>query len=289
MDRHESLSYEDVSAQYPASELYRLVLVQRGSCLLKTAAGNYSVNAPAALCFNDSDSCTLDSCVDWKQLELFFHPATVNSAFTAAALRDSRANLSFTQQQDYDYLSAFVLRDGHSTGVLALSPAEAGRIGRLMLDYDAEIAQKRDRYWPCRSRACLLEILFLIFKMYHTLSNESLLQNLDDSLAGRIVHHLNCSAHERIRLDELCRRFDTNRTTLTRLVRSATGYPVIDYVNRLRAGKAALLLRDTSLPVDEVAARSGFNDSSHFSRLFKRIMNVSPGAYRRSFRDDVLR
>lgn len=54
-----------------------------------------------------------------------------------------------------------------------------------------------------------------------------------------------------------------------------------EYLRRARVEQAAALLRDTALPLSEIALRAGFADQSHFSRVFRRLLGVPPGAYRR--------
>ncbi|MFB9278114.1 response regulator [Cohnella cellulosilytica] len=59
-----------------------------------------------------------------------------------------------------------------------------------------------------------------------------------------------------------------------------TGFNFIDYLIRLRIGKAKELLGDPSLKIYEVAQRSGFNDVKYFSKLFKKTTGASPVEYR---------
>lgn len=54
------------------------------------------------------------------------------------------------------------------------------------------------------------------------------------------------------------------------------------YVNNYRVDKAKYLLMDTELPVSNVAASVGFEDSSYFTRVFKRIVGVTPHDFRKS-------
>jgi AraC-like DNA-binding protein len=55
-----------------------------------------------------------------------------------------------------------------------------------------------------------------------------------------------------------------------------------DYLMRLRIETAARRLRSDDVSVLEVACSVGFNDPSHFARLFRRHMGVTPTAYRNS-------
>lgn len=52
------------------------------------------------------------------------------------------------------------------------------------------------------------------------------------------------------------------------------------YLNEVRIQKALALLDNSRLNVTEVAAGVGFNDVNYFSRVFKRIVGISPRKYR---------
>ena len=44
-------------------------------------------------------------------------------------------------------------------------------------------------------------------------------------------------------------------------------------------------LRDDRLSLSDVATEGGFTDQSHFTRMFNRIVGVSPGAWRRAVKE----
>jgi transcriptional regulator GlxA family with amidase domain len=51
-------------------------------------------------------------------------------------------------------------------------------------------------------------------------------------------------------------------------------------LNRLRVEKAAVMLVETELPLNKIAAACGFEDQSWFSKMFKNRTGLSPGKYR---------
>ncbi len=67
---------------------------------------------------------------------------------------------------------------------------------------------------------------------------------------------------------------------LQAVFREITGYPPLDYLRRLRVEEARRLLADARFSVKEVAARTGFRDTSHFSKVFRRIDGLSPAHFR---------
>lgn len=70
-----------------------------------------------------------------------------------------------------------------------------------------------------------------------------------------------------------------SESTAQRLFRSHTGTSVGRWITERRLARAGRLLRTTSLTVAQVAAASGFDDPSYFSRAFRRANGLPPAAY----------
>ena len=54
------------------------------------------------------------------------------------------------------------------------------------------------------------------------------------------------------------------------------------YLNNLRLNYSCNLLKSTQLTIKEIAFASGYSSLEHFSYIFKKNFNMSPGAYRKS-------
>jgi len=57
-----------------------------------------------------------------------------------------------------------------------------------------------------------------------------------------------------------------------------------DYIRKLRIDKAIQLLTSTNYSLSEIAYLTGFSDQSHFTRIFKKIMQQNPSDYRKNYR-----
>lgn len=70
------------------------------------------------------------------------------------------------------------------------------------------------------------------------------------------------------------------RTTCTAIFRELLGQTPIEFVNDVRVRAAAELLTTTQLPIATIAAQTGFSSASFFTRTFRRLMHITPLAYR---------
>ncbi len=65
------------------------------------------------------------------------------------------------------------------------------------------------------------------------------------------------------------------------LFKTRYGFSPIEYFNRVKMRRARELLVHTALQVRQVARCLGFDDPYYFSRLFRKLVGVSPNEYRR--------
>jgi two-component system response regulator YesN len=68
---------------------------------------------------------------------------------------------------------------------------------------------------------------------------------------------------------------------LSRIFSAQCGVTLIDYLTHLRMERASELLLGGTRSVAEVAEAVGYGSSSHFSRVFKKVIGLSPADYRR--------
>ncbi|MGE7933604.1 helix-turn-helix domain-containing protein [Viridibacillus arvi] len=71
---------------------------------------------------------------------------------------------------------------------------------------------------------------------------------------------------------------------LSMLFSTTKGVTFKQYLNEKRLTHAIQLLKETSLPISEIASTTGFNDSNYFSKVFKSKFTISPIAYRQQMK-----
>ncbi|MRX48439.1 chromate resistance protein ChrB domain-containing protein [Pedobacter puniceum] len=60
-----------------------------------------------------------------------------------------------------------------------------------------------------------------------------------------------------------------------------------DYIRKLRIEKAISLIESTDYKLSEIAFLTGFSDQSHFTRIFKKIYDLSPAQYKKALKSKI--
>jgi AraC-like DNA-binding protein len=97
---------------------------------------------------------------------------------------------------------------------------------------------------------------------------------------GRALELIEERYAEPITLDDAARAARYSRCHFSKIFRERLGVCFISYLVRVRVRRAAELLARTEMPVTLVALEVGFNDLSHFERVFRSAYKRSPSKYR---------
>ncbi|WP_095448676.1 GlxA family transcriptional regulator [Ochrobactrum quorumnocens] len=105
-----------------------------------------------------------------------------------------------------------------------------------------------------------------------------------DAAIIKAQHFLEANGGKEARLAILAKQAGLEERTFLRRFHRATGMTATDYAQRLRTAKAQELLQFGYSPIERIAWEVGYSDPSAFSKIFVRIVGLSPGEYRQRFR-----
>lgn len=205
-----------------------------------------------------------------------YRPVAINQSFIDWPSLPSGAESDPFAIRDRELLeSALPGPDSPDARYLALTPDEAQFVLRLFANLEDLLENKRDVYWPCRSRSFFLEILLFFWQRPASAGSSPLRPK-----ARRVHDWLRVHYPERFSLGDLARQFNSNRTTLQETFRAEYGDSVMDALGQIRIDAATELMRNTELSLSEIAVRTGFGDYSNFYREFRRRKDATPKQFR---------
>lgn len=129
-----------------------------------------------------------------------------------------------------------------------------------------------------------LELLIIISKLdYKTNISEFNNPSPLHKKISEIVAYINNNYMNDIGLDFISGRFFISSAHLSRAFKKVTGFTFIQYLNSLRIKEAQKLLARTPLSISEISRKVGYQNCTHFGRMFKSITSFSPREYRKLF------
>jgi AraC family transcriptional regulator len=97
----------------------------------------------------------------------------------------------------------------------------------------------------------------------------------------RITEFLDAHLCERIELADLAALVGLSQSHFSRSFKESTGLPPYRWQLNARIRRAQTLLFESGATLEEVAEATGFADAVHFGRTFRKIIGVTPAAWRR--------
>ncbi|WP_298299167.1 AraC family transcriptional regulator [Hydrotalea sp.] len=97
---------------------------------------------------------------------------------------------------------------------------------------------------------------------------------------NKVMDYLNTHFKEEVSLKKMSCIMNMSEATLARFFKMQTGKCFTDLLIEKRLSYATKLLIETHEPVQEIAYQSGFNQVTHFNRLFKAHTGFSPKMYK---------
>lgn len=123
----------------------------------------------------------------------------------------------------------------------------------------------------------LQQLFLLIQRRLHTGSSSG--QNIQKEVENAI-HFFNEHYNTEIIIEDYAARQHMSTCWFIRSFKRQTGKTPMQYITATRIARAQSLLESTDYNVSEIAAIVGYENPLYFSRIFKKLVGVSPRKYR---------
>ena len=149
----------------------------------------------------------------------------------------------------------------------------------ILHDLDTLFDTNADEIQPFIILEKSAHIFRLLFENMHFLPDFD--KNTEDILAlTAMIGYVQKNYSEKILLKDIFSAGNCCKTKCTSLFQKYLDSSPMVYLNRYRLDHAALLLRDTTMSVSDIAYACGFSSNSYFCELFHKYYNTTPGKFR---------
>jgi AraC-like DNA-binding protein len=150
-------------------------------------------------------------------------------------------------------------------------------------DMDAiiDLAYHRPQAYEYQVVSGYMKMLRQIYRIYqHTNPNDTFSRDTDLDSIREMMAYIGENYQDQITVDQIAAAGNMSRSKCTRMFRQYLQESPIEHVQKFRLERSRQLLKNTDLPISEIAMRCGFNQQSYFNRLFVRTFGMTPKEFR---------
>jgi AraC family transcriptional regulator, arabinose operon regulatory protein len=108
------------------------------------------------------------------------------------------------------------------------------------------------------------------------------LANKEENPIEDVIAFMKENLDKNLSLEDFAQHAHISPSHLSALFRQKTKYSPINLYTSFKIQKACQLLQDSGISIKMIANKFGFEDQYHFSRVFKKVMGISPKHFRES-------
>lgn len=178
--------------------------------------------------------------------------------------------------EDMDLLACF----GKGVHIIEFNLKQQQYIEALFEKMTEEFYNKAEGYMMYL-KSSLTQLLIMINR-YGRLGDESQgYMNSTHKTIAEITGYINNNFFEDISLKSISEKFFISPYYFSRTFKKVSGLSFIDYLNSVRIKEAQKLLIRTDKNITQISEDVGYKSTTHFDRIFKKIIGMSPLAYKK--------
>lgn len=242
---------------------FELVYVLRGTAKRKLSDASIPVSAGDYYVANPLSAHGYEDLQDLEVVNCLFLPEYIDRALTdcpsISALLSNRM-LRFGVPVDISIAD----RVFHDTD---------GSVGRIVKNMEREYAECHTGHMEML-RCYLTQVLVHATRACET--------RIPHEAVTKVMEYLKAHYTEPLSLDTLSRLAGYTPQYLSSLFSDEVGMSIQGFLQCIRIEEACKLLLNTNLSVGQIAGAVGYQDTRHFSKVFRRYQNISPREYRKA-------
>jgi AraC-like DNA-binding protein len=101
-------------------------------------------------------------------------------------------------------------------------------------------------------------------------------ENRQEILVNKVKQIVNSNISGRLRVSEIAFQLGLSHEYLCRLFKKYAGTTMASYINEQRLKSSLVMLRNTNIPIKQIAAECGFKNINYFYTIFQKYYSVTP-------------
>lgn len=125
-----------------------------------------------------------------------------------------------------------------------------------------------------------IDLFALVAKRLEKASTDENTKYIDDRIS-LVKKYIKDNVDKKILIDDIANHINVSSRHLNRIVKESENMNVTELIQSIRIKRAKKLLTTTTMSLSEIAEATGFYDSYHLGKIFKKFENVTPGFHRK--------
>ena len=128
---------------------------------------------------------------------------------------------------------------------------------------------------------------FLILLIRHEQGKKNLRvfpskESMENHLVSEMMKWIDSNIYNDISISQICNELNYSRAYLSKIFKQETDYTILEYILQQKIKQAKKLIREKNMNFTQISDKLSFDNPHYFSRVFKRVTNMTPSEYKNS-------
>ncbi|WP_167956515.1 AraC family transcriptional regulator [Anaerosporobacter faecicola] len=245
-----------------------LVIVMEGSAIHVVEEESYEIKKGDIFVIGSNTAHGFRNSKEFRLCNIMFHP-----------------ELMFPEESDIKrsrgfhalfVLEPYITKEYEFQSKLRMNFEEYQKVSHMIEEMMMEYRLRKEG-WQEMLKSCFLHLIIYLSRIYKLPEKTD---HHDLIYIANAVSYIENHYTETLTVQQLAQIAYLSERHFSRIFQNTYQISPMQYVIKLRLHHASLLLKNTELPITEIATQSGFTDNNYFARIFKRYYHCTPSSFR---------